>query len=77
GKEAYILTGYLNLPKILEITLNNGIDPMTNKKLGIETGDPNNFKSYEELFNAFKSQLNHFVEIKVKGNNVIERIYSK
>ena len=77
GKEAYILTGYLNLPKILEITLNNGIDPMTNKKLGIETGDPNNFKSYEELFNAFKSQLNHFVEIKIKGNNVIERIYSK
>lgn len=77
GKEAYILTGYLNLPKVLEITLNNGIDPMTNKKLGIETGDPNNFKSYEELFNAFKSQLNHFVEIKVKGNNVIERIYSK
>lgn len=77
GKEAYILTGYLNLPKILEITLNNGIDPMTNKKLGIETGDPNNFKSYDELFNAFKSQLNHFVEIKVKGNNVIERIYSK
>lgn len=77
GKEAYILTGYLNLPKILEITLNNGIDPMTNKKLGIETGDPNNFKSYEELLNAFKSQLNHFVEIKVKGNNVIERIYSK
>lgn len=77
GKEAYILTGYLNLPKILEITLNNGIDPVTNKKLGIETGDPNNFKSYEELFNAFKSQLNHFVEIKVKGNNVIERIYSK
>ncbi|WP_148550133.1 trans-4-hydroxy-L-proline dehydratase [Paraclostridium bifermentans] len=77
GKEAYILTGYLNLPKILEITLNSGIDPMTNKKLGIETGDPSNFKSYEELFNAFKSQLNHFVEIKVKGNNVIERIYSK
>lgn len=77
GKEAYILTGYLNLPKILEITLNNGIDPMTNKKLGIETGDPNNFKSYEDLLNAFKSQLNHFVEIKVKGNNVIERIYSK
>ena len=77
GKEAYILTGYLNLPKILEITLNNGIDPMTNKKLGIETGDVRDFTSYEELFKAFKSQLKHFVDIKVKGNNVIERIYSK
>jgi trans-4-hydroxy-L-proline dehydratase len=77
GKEAYILTGYLNLPKILEITLNNGIDPLSNKKLGIETGDAREFKSYEELFEAFKSQLNHFVNIKVKGNNVIEKIYQK
>ena len=77
GKEAYILTGYLNLPKILEITLNNGIDPMTNKKLGIETGDAREFKSYEDLFEAFKAQLNHFVDIKVKGNNVIEKIYQK
>ncbi len=77
GKEAYILTGYLNLPKILEITLNNGIDPMSNKKLGIETGDPRDFKTYGELFEAFKAQLNHFVNIKVKGNNVIERIYAK
>ena len=77
GKEAYILTGYLNLPKILEITLNNGIDPMTNKKLGIETGDAREFKTYEDLFEAFKAQLNHFVDIKVKGNNVIEKIYQK
>ncbi|MDU2149374.1 MAG: glycyl radical protein [Paeniclostridium sordellii] len=77
GKEAYILTGYLNLPKILEITLNNGLDPVSKKQLGIKTGDAREFKSYDELFNAFKSQLNHFVDIKVKGNNVIERIYSK
>ncbi|HQH41632.1 MAG TPA: pyruvate formate lyase family protein, partial [Bacteroidales bacterium] len=34
GKEAYILTGYFNLPKILEITLNNGVDPRTGKKIG-------------------------------------------
>lgn len=77
GKEAYILTGYLNLPKILEITLNNGLDPVSKKQLGIKTGDAREFKSYDELFNAFKSQLNHFVDIKVKGNNVIERVYSK
>ena len=40
GKEAYILTGYLNLVKIFEITLNNGVDPLTNKAIGIKTGDP-------------------------------------
>ncbi|WP_042274849.1 trans-4-hydroxy-L-proline dehydratase [[Clostridium] dakarense] len=77
GKEAYILTGYMNLPKILEITLNNGIDPMSGKKIGIETGDARNFKSYQDLFEALKAQLHHFVDIKVNGNNIIERIYSK
>ncbi|WBW95177.1 trans-4-hydroxy-L-proline dehydratase [Oceanirhabdus sp. W0125-5] len=76
GKEAYILTGYMNLPKILEITLNNGIDPITSKKLGIETGDPRKFESNEELMEAFKKQLKHFIDIKVIGNRIIERLYA-
>jgi formate C-acetyltransferase len=76
GKEAYILTGYLNLPKILEITLNNGIDPRTGRKIGLETGEPTRYESFDELFDAFKRQLKHFVDIKVKGNNVIERLFA-
>jgi formate C-acetyltransferase len=76
GKEAYILTGYMNLPKILEVTVNNGIDPRTGKKIGLETGDPTQFTSFEELFDAFKRQLKHFVDIKTKGNNVIERLFA-
>jgi pyruvate formate-lyase/glycerol dehydratase family glycyl radical enzyme len=76
GKEAYILTGYFNLPKVLEITLNDGMDPRTGKKIGMETGDPRGFASYEELFAAFRRQLRHFIEIKVRGNNVIERLYA-
>ena len=77
GKEAYILTGYLNLPKILEITLNNGYDPVSKKQLGIKTGDPREFKTYDELMDAYRKQLHHFIEIKVEGNNIIERIYAK
>lgn len=76
GKEAYILTGYLNTPKILEITLNNGIDPMTGKKLGLETGDPRNFKSYEELYAAYHKQMIYFVNMKLAVNNYIERMFS-
>jgi formate C-acetyltransferase len=76
GKEAYILTGYFNLPKVLEITLNNGVDPQTGKKIGADTGDPCEFKTYDELFAAFRRQLHHFVEIKIRGNNVIERLYA-
>lgn len=76
GKEAYILTGYLNTPKIFEITLNNGIDPVTGKKLGLETGDPRNFKTYEELYEAYHKQMLHFVNMKLAVNNYIERMFS-
>lgn len=77
GKENYNLTGYFNLPKVLEITLHNGIDPRTGKQLGITTGDPREFQNMEELFSAFEKQVNYFVDIKVRGNNIIERLYAR
>jgi formate C-acetyltransferase len=76
GKEAYLLTGYLNTPKILEITLNNGIDPQTGKKLGLETGDPRTFKTFEELYEAWHKQMVYFVNLKLSVNNYIERMFS-
>ena len=39
----------------MEITLNNGIDLMTGKKLGIETGEITKFETYNELFEAYKN----------------------
>ena len=77
GREAYILTGYFNTAKVLEIALNNGFDRRTQKRIGIETGDPRAFGSYDELFAAFRRQLQHFVEIKIRGNNAIERMYAE
>lgn len=77
GKEAYILTGYFNLVKVMEITLNNGTDPRTGERIGIETGDPKGFESFEALLEAYKKQLHHFIEIKIKGNNLIEKLYAE
>jgi formate C-acetyltransferase len=77
GREAYILTGYFNLVKILEITLNNGIDPQTGKKIGLTTRDPTKFRTFNELFEAYKKQIEHFVGIKIKGNLIIERIWAQ
>ncbi len=77
GKEAYILTGYLNVPKILELTLNNGVDQLTGKKVSIATGDPLSFTSYQELYDAFCRQLEHVVRLKIRVNNYIERMYAK
>jgi pyruvate formate-lyase/glycerol dehydratase family glycyl radical enzyme len=77
GKENYNLSGYLNMPKVLEITLNDGVDPRTGRRLGPRTGAPSQFGSFEQLFDAYQRQLSHFVGIKVRGNNIIERLYAK
>jgi len=76
GKECYALTGYFNLVKVLEITLNNGYDPIAKKQLGPKTGEASSFKTFEELFSAYEKQVKHFIDIKVAGNNIIEALYS-
>jgi trans-4-hydroxy-L-proline dehydratase len=76
GKENYTLTGYFNLPKVLELALNSGVDLRTGKQLGPQTGDPAQFQTFAELFAAFRQQLEYFIAVKLRGNNVIERLYS-
>ena len=77
GNEAYILTGYFNLPKILELTLYNGYDIVSKKQIGLPLGYAKDFKSYEELFDAYKKQIEYLVDIKIEGSNVIEKIYAE
>ena len=77
GKEAYILTGYFNLPKLLELALHNGVDPQSRQQLGPRTGSCSELNSFQALFDAFHQQLRHFVDIKIRGNQIIERIYAR
>jgi trans-4-hydroxy-L-proline dehydratase len=76
GKEAYILTGYFNLVKVLELTLHNGVDPATGKQLGLKTGESTTFSRFDDLFDAFRKQLHHFVDLKVSGSRLIARMYA-
>lgn len=76
GHEAYFLTGYLNLPKILEITLHDGMDPRTGLRLGPATGKAETFRTFSDLFSAFTTQLAHFTDLKIRGNNRIERLFA-
>ncbi|HOM61390.1 MAG TPA: glycyl radical protein [Anaerohalosphaeraceae bacterium] len=77
GKESCTLTGYCNWPKIFELSLHNGQDPRTGLQLGPKTGRPETFTSFEQLLDAYKTQLNHFINIKVRGNQIIERLYAE
>lgn len=76
GTEAYILTGYFNLTKVLEIALNNGVDPLTGTRIGVESGDPAAFRSFEDVFAAFEAQLRYFIDVKIRANRIIERLYA-
>lgn len=76
GNEAYILTGYFNIPKVFELTLNNGYDKVSKKQLGLQLGYADDFKTYDELFDAFKKQMKYFIDVKIQGSNIIEKIFA-
>jgi len=76
GTECYWLTGYFNLVKILEVTLNNGFDPRTGVQVGPKTGDPASFSTFDEFMMAYKEQINYFADVKIRGNNVIEKTFA-
>ena len=76
GKESCTLTGYINWPKILELTCFNGIDPQTGDQIGPQTGDPCQFTSYQQFMDAYSRQLEYFINLKIRGNNIIERLFA-
>jgi formate C-acetyltransferase len=76
GKEAYILTGYFNLVKVLELALHDGVDPRTGVRLGPATGAAASHADFDALWSAFETQLRHTVDVKIRGNQLIERLYA-
>jgi len=76
GREAYFLTGYFNLPKLLELALHDGVDPLTGRRIGSRTGAAAELGTFEELLTAYATQLQHFADIKIRGNNTIEGLWA-
>jgi len=75
GKEAYLLHGYLNLPKILELALNDGVDPRSGKRIGTPTGGA--LTDYEAVWAAFVRELEYIVDIKVRVSNYLDRLFAR
>ena len=76
GKDRMASTGYFNLAKALELALNNGVDRLTGERLGPATGDPRSFASFDDVLAAFTSQVEHFVDMKVRYDNIVRDIYA-
>jgi trans-4-hydroxy-L-proline dehydratase len=77
GTEAYTLSGYFNLNKVLEITLFKGFDPVSQVMAGIDMTLRPDPASFDELYQMFEEQLQHFIHIKIEGNNIIEALYAQ
>jgi formate C-acetyltransferase len=77
GKEAYILTGYFNLPKVLELALHDGVDPRSGRRLGPATGNPESLGSFDAVYAAFETQLRHAIDVKIAGNELVGRMYAR
>jgi pyruvate formate-lyase/glycerol dehydratase family glycyl radical enzyme len=77
GKEAYLLHGYLNSPKILELALNDGVDPVSGKVVGLKTGVPSSFRDFDALYAAFERQLAYVVDTKVRVSNYLDRMFAE
>lgn len=56
-------SGVINLLKALEVTLHNGIDPMSGQPMGLALGAFSDFTSFEDLWQAYARQVEHYVEI--------------
>ena len=76
GKESCTLTGYMNWAKIFELVWHDGVDPVSGKQIGPQTGDPRSFESFDRFFEAYQTQLKYFVDLKIEGNNSIEGLFA-
>ncbi len=76
GKEAYLLHGYLNVPKLLEYALSNGVDLLTGKQVSIKTGKLSEFKTFDDLYAAFEKQMAYVVDTKIGVDNYLRYQYA-
>jgi len=77
GRDNMASSGYLSMPKCLELALNNGINPLTGAQLGPRTGDPRDFISFDQLVEAFRQQLVNAIELKIVYDGIARQAYAE
>ena len=66
-----------NYALIMELALNNGVSRMTGKRIGPETGDPINFKSMDDVMDAFYKQFEAVMQYAFLYKNVDMQLFSQ
>jgi formate C-acetyltransferase len=76
GKDRMASSGYFNLAKCLELAMNDGLDRLTGERLGPATGDPRAFDTFDDVLRAFRAQVAHFVDEKVRYDGIVRQTYA-
>ena len=63
---------FFNMAKVLELALNDGVDPASGKQLGPKTGDLTSFKSFDDVMDAYKKQMDYFVQLLIISDNAVD-----
>lgn len=66
-----------NLVKALELTLNNGICLQTGTQMGLQTGYLTDYKTYEDLEEAYRKQLDHFIDRMIVACDAVDRMHAE
>ncbi|MFN7253171.1 MAG: glycyl radical protein [Anaerobacillus sp.] len=68
-------SAFFNLPKVLEITLNNGM--CNGEQIGPKTGDISQFTSIEAIIEAYKKQMEYFVSHLAAADNCVDYAHAE
>lgn len=68
---------FFNMAKVLELALNNGVDPLTGKQLGLMTGDLTSFKSFDDVLDAYRTQMKYFVRLLIISDNAVDMAHGQ
>lgn len=63
GKNTGSWETFIGMPKMIEFVMNNGTDPLSGNAVGLETGDPEQFQTYEQFHEAVKAQTEYFTKL--------------
>ncbi|MCR4443345.1 MAG: formate C-acetyltransferase/glycerol dehydratase family glycyl radical enzyme [Peptococcaceae bacterium] len=66
-----------NLPLAVDLALNNGFSRQTGKQIGPKTGDPAMFRTFEEVMEAYKKQVEHMLSVVFLYKNADMKLFAE
>ena len=75
--EPWLTGGFINLLKILELTIFDGYDPVSKEQFSMQTGDVENFAKFDEFLKSYLTQLSYYLSIHVDCDNILDELHAK